>query len=101
MPLLPTDPKDRKYMLLGLKIAGDFGASIAVPVVIFVLIGQWLDGKYDKSPWFTVVAFVLAALISGRIIYKKAKAYGKEYQNLNTNNQETKNKQNSNNKSQN
>ncbi len=76
------DAKDRKYYLFALRIIGDFGASIAVPVVIFVLIGQWLDDKYDKSPWFTVLAFVLAAVLSGRMIYKKAKRYGKEYQDL-------------------
>ncbi len=77
------DPKDRKYMILGLKIAGDFGISIAAPLIIFVLIGQWLDGKYDKSPWFMILGFVLAALISARIIYKKAKEYGRQYQELN------------------
>ena len=78
------DPKDRKYYLLGLRIAGDFGATIAVPVVIFVFIGQWLDGKYDKAPWFTIVAFILAAILSGRMIYKKAKRYGKQFQDLDT-----------------
>ena len=83
MSLLPADPKDRKYMLLGLKIAGDFGVSIAVPIILFVLIGQWLDGRYNKSPWFTVLGFVLAALISAKIIYKKAKEYGRQYQELN------------------
>ncbi|MFH1947553.1 MAG: AtpZ/AtpI family protein [Candidatus Magasanikbacteria bacterium] len=82
MSLLPTDPKDRKYMLMGLRIAGDFGASIAVPVILFVLIGQWLDGKYEKTPLFTVIAFILAALVSGKMLYKKAKKYGKEYNDL-------------------
>lgn len=76
------DAKDRKYYLFALRIIGDFGASIAVPVVVFVLIGQWLDGMYDKSPWFTVVSFVLAAVLSGKMIYKKAKRYGDEYQKL-------------------
>jgi len=76
------DAKDRKYYLFALRIIGDFGATIAVPVVIFVLIGQWLDDKYDKSPWFTVGAFVLAAVLSGKMIYKKAKRYGKEYQDI-------------------
>ena len=76
------DAKDRRYYLFALRIIGDFGASIAVPVVVFVLFGQWLDGKYDKSPWFTVIAFVLAAVLSGRMIYKKAKRYGKEYQDI-------------------
>ncbi len=73
---------DRQYYLFALRIAGDFGATIAIPVVMFVLIGRWLDGKYDKGALFTVIGFVLAALISGRIIYKKSKQYGKEYQAL-------------------
>ena len=76
------DPKDHKYYLFALKIAGDFGVTIAVPVVVFVLIGQWLDRKYDSSPWLTILAFVLAALLTGRIIYKKAKEYGRKYDQL-------------------
>lgn len=82
MSLLPTDPKEREYLLLGLRIAGDFGASIAIPVVLFVLAGQWLDYRYGAGPWFTIWAFVLAALISAKIIYRKAKEYGKRYAEL-------------------
>ncbi|MBT3538915.1 AtpZ/AtpI family protein [Candidatus Parcubacteria bacterium] len=82
MALLPKDDKDRKYMLMGLRIIGDFGATIAVPIVLFVLIGQWLEGKYGYAPWFTVLGFILAALLSGKLIYKKAKQYGKEYEQL-------------------
>jgi len=85
MSILPKDPKSRKNMLLGFKIIGDFGAAIAVPVIIFVLIGQWLDGKYNKSPWFTILAFIISMIISGRMIYHKAKEYGKEYKDLNKN----------------
>lgn len=84
MSLLPEDPKERKYILMGLRIIGDFGATIALPVVVFVIIGQWLEGRYGYAPWFTVAAFILAALLSGRMIYKKAKEYGKEYQALDT-----------------
>ena len=74
--------KERKNTMLGLRIVGDFGASIAIPVVVFVLIGQWLDEKYQKSPLFTILAFVLAAIITGKIIYKKAKGYGNEYKKI-------------------
>ena len=73
---------DREYYLFALKIIGDFGATIAVPVVIFTLLGQFLDEKYQRRPLFTILAFVVAALISAKIIYKKAKKYGQEYQNL-------------------
>lgn len=74
---------DRAYYMFALKIVGDFGASIAIPVVVFVLIGQHFDAKWNKGPLFTTLGFVLAALVSGRIIYQKAKRYGQEYQKLN------------------
>ncbi len=79
MPILPEDPKDREYLMMGLKITGDFGLSIAAPVVIFVLIGQWLDARYESGALFTIFAFLSAALLSGKMIYNKAKRYGKEY----------------------
>ena len=74
----------RENCLFAFKIIGDFGASLAVPVVILVLIGQYLDGKYGKSPLFTILGFVLAALLSAKVIYKKAKFYGDEYKKMNT-----------------
>ena len=74
--------KERKYTMLGLRIVGDFGATIAVPVVLFVLLGQWLDEKYQKGPLFTILAFIFAALVSGKMIYQKAKEYNKEYRDL-------------------
>ena len=74
--------KDSHYMMFGLKIAGDFGVTIAAPIVAFVLLGRWLDRIYDANPWFTILAFVLAALLSAVSIARKAKRYGKEYDNI-------------------
>ena len=79
---IPTKNGDRDYYLLALRIAGDFGATIAVPVVLLAIIGRKMDNNYDSGIIFTLIGFVLAAIISGIIIYKKAKRYGKEYQNL-------------------
>ena len=39
---------DRAYYTFALKIIGDFGVSIAAPVVLFVLVGQYLDGSMVK-----------------------------------------------------
>jgi hypothetical protein len=74
--------QDKEYLRLGLRIIGDFGATLAVPVVVFVLIGQWLDAKYNHTWLFTGIAFVLAALTSARMIYKKAKYYDKAYHDI-------------------
>ena len=75
--------KDRAYIMLGLRIIGDFGATIAIPVVFLSYIGKRLDGQFDTSPWLTIMGFVIAAAVSGATIYRKAKRYGKEYQDLN------------------
>lgn len=82
MPEESQKNRDREYYFFALRIIGDFGVSLAAPVVVFVLIGQWLDAKYSTSPRFTIAAFVIAALTSANIIYKKAKRYGKEYQEI-------------------
>ncbi|OGH64608.1 MAG: hypothetical protein A3J66_00730 [Candidatus Magasanikbacteria bacterium RIFCSPHIGHO2_02_FULL_47_14] len=76
------EKKDRAYMLLGLRIVGDFGATIAIPVVLFVIVGQYIEARYGFGPWPTIIAFVLAAVLSGHMIYKKAKQYNIEYHNL-------------------
>ena len=73
---------DREYMLFAVRIMGDFGVSIAAPVVVFVLIGQYLDGRYGHAPFFTVLGFLLAAALTVRIIQRKAKRYGEEYQKM-------------------
>lgn len=73
---------DRKYYLFALKIIGDFGIAIAAPIVILVLIGQYLDARYQRQILFTVLAFIFAAVLSALIIYRKAKKYGRQYQSL-------------------
>jgi FtsH-binding integral membrane protein len=76
------DPKDRKWLMMGLRIAGDFGVVIAVPVIVFVYIGRKIDAAFGMSPIMTVLAFVISLVFSGLIVYKKAKIYAKEYQEL-------------------
>ncbi len=79
----PSKPTSRDYQIFGLKIVGDFGASIAIPVVVFVLIGQYLDKRYNTGPWLTILAFIISACVSAKIIHQKAKRYGTEYKALN------------------
>lgn len=73
---------DRRYLIFGLRIAGDFGLTIAMPVVVFAYLGKQLDTRLGTTPWLLISGFALAALLSGMVIYRKAKRYGKEYQQL-------------------
>lgn len=73
---------DRKYWLFALRIVGDFGATIAIPVVVLAYLGKRLDVRYNTTPWLLITGFIVAALVSGVMIYRKAKRYGKEYQEM-------------------
>ena len=77
---MSTSDQDRKYIQLGLRIVGEFGAIIAVPVVLLTLLGRYADTRYGTAPAFMIVGFVLAALLSGVSIYRRAKQFGREYQ---------------------
>jgi len=78
----PKKTSDRAYYMFALRIVGDFGATIAVPAVLGALLGTWLDGKYQKYPLFTAICLAVAFLTTIRIIQKKAKRYGREYEQL-------------------
>ena len=69
-------------MLFGLRIVGDFGATIAVPAVLGALAGRWLDAKWGTHPWALVLCLVLAFSGTALIVMRKAKSYGSEYQKL-------------------
>lgn len=73
---------DREYYLFALRIIGDFGVNIAVPAVLAALLGNWLDEKYDRYPLFIILCLIVAFLFTAKIIQKKAKKYGDEYQKM-------------------
>ena len=67
---------------MAFRIIGDFGVTIAAPVVVFAYIGRQLDIRAGTGPWLTILGFVLAAALTTVLIRRKAKAYGTEYGNL-------------------
>lgn len=79
--LKPKNPMNR-YYIFALKIIGDFGATIAIPVVISAIIGQKLDDKWHTRPMMLIIFMAISAVITAVLIYKKAKVYGKDFQDL-------------------
>jgi F0F1-type ATP synthase assembly protein I len=74
--------RDRQYALLGARIVGDFGATLAIPVVLLALAGKALDTRFGTRPLFLIAGFALAAVLSGTSVVRKAKRYGKAYEEL-------------------
>ncbi len=77
-----AENNDKQYYWFALRIFGDFTFSLVVPVAIFAWLGNYLDNKYNTGPWLLIIGFVIAALVSAKIIYKKAHKLGKEFDSL-------------------
>jgi hypothetical protein len=73
---------DGAYYLFGLRLIGDFGATIAIPVVVLSWVGRRLDERWGTKPWLVLCSFTLAALLSGYVIYRKARTYEKAFKEL-------------------
>lgn len=71
---------DRFYYLLALRVAADFGVTIAVPALLAMMAGQKLDEKFGTEPWILAGLLIIALAITIVIIVKKAKYYGELYE---------------------
>ncbi len=69
----PNKPQMNKWSMISL--ATEFGFIIALPLVIFALLGKWLDHKLGIYPWLTLVGIVIAIVCTTVWMTKKLKAY--------------------------
>ncbi|MEA3249468.1 MAG: AtpZ/AtpI family protein [Patescibacteria group bacterium] len=76
---MSNSDKDRRYINLGLRIVGEFGAIIAVPVVLLAMLGKYLDDRHGTEPWLLIAGFIIAFTLSGLSIYSRAKRFRDEY----------------------
>lgn len=65
-----------------MKIFADFSGTIAIPAVLFALLGDWLDDRYATEPRYLILLLTLALVLTAVIIVRKAKKYRKAYEEL-------------------
>ena len=65
--------KEKTIFLQTLSLAWELGYVIAVPIVILAAGGRFLDNRYDTSPIFLISGILLSILVSGTLVFKKAK----------------------------
>lgn len=51
-------------------VAVDFALLIAIPLIVFILLGKWADQKFGKN-YFIVIGLLTAIAISTLAIYKQ------------------------------
>lgn len=54
-------------------LAGELGYMIAIPIVIFALIGRFADRFFDTSPWLLLIGILISIFTSTWLIYRKVK----------------------------
>lgn len=53
------DKKEDFKMFYSLDLAARLGFSIAIPLIIFILMGRFLDGFFNTSPIFVLLGLIV------------------------------------------
>lgn len=70
----PPSKSEKAAPLLNVwSLAGELGLLIAIPVVVFVLLGVWLDKRLGTLPLFIILGIILSMLTSIVTIARKIK----------------------------
>lgn len=75
----PQQPKDKSALttMKMLSFATEFGFIIAIPLLIFIFIGKYLNNKYGHT-YFTIIGILLALTVSTIWMYRKIKEFKDE-----------------------
>ena len=78
---------DQAWWQPSLELFGKLSSLIAIPILIAIFVGKWLDRRYNSEPWLFLacVGVAFAVSITGLIIitkseYKKISEEKKDYE---------------------
>jgi F0F1-type ATP synthase assembly protein I len=69
------DNKNIAWWKPGLVIFSKVSASVAIPIVLALFIGKYLDKKYNSEPWIFLGLTAIAFIISIFSIWRNVKKY--------------------------
>ena len=69
----PAAKKEKSIFWQAISLAFQFGYTITIPLVILVLLGRFLDKKFDSSPIFILTGIIISMIISGVALFLKMK----------------------------
>lgn len=70
-PQKPDNEKIKTFKVWSL--AGQLGFSIAIPIVLFALLGRLADKAFGTSPFILLIGILLSIFVSSWLIYKKVR----------------------------
>lgn len=75
---MSNDSSQRNALLQALSYAWEFGYLVAVPLILFAVLGRFLDSKLHTKPWLFLAGILLSILISSVAVVRKALKIFKE-----------------------
>lgn len=63
---------DFKDVILVLAVGSQIGLSIALPVLIGLAVGYWIDRRLGSLPWITLVLTLIGAVVGPVMAYRWA-----------------------------
>lgn len=69
---MSDEQKKNSTLWVVLGVAWRLGFGIAVPLVVLLSVGRWLDRKYNTSPWLLIAGLVLSFVTTNIIMFREA-----------------------------
>lgn len=73
----------KKSLLFSFGLIGQIGFSTAIPLVVLGLLGRYLDGRFQTSPYLFLIGLALATVIVYLVIKEIVKKALKEFEEIN------------------
>lgn len=77
--------KNKKYFWSSLKLAGELGYTIAIPLVVLGLLGRYMDRIFETSPLFLIIGILFSIIVSSLAIYFKTVKILKQFDKVENN----------------
>lgn len=68
---MDSDKQEKNQLFDALSLAWELGYTIAVPIVIFALLGRLIDNWLQTWPWFLLLGVFISIIISSTAVYFK------------------------------
>lgn len=71
----PVKPNkdDKKTPIFKASVALVAGLEMGASVALGYFIGNFLDKKFDSSPWLTIIFFILGVVAAFRLLFQRVK----------------------------
>ena len=72
-PTVNSSPDRKAKEFRAWSFAAELGYTIAIPIVIFALVGRLADKSFHTAPWLLLAGILISMFISSWLIYRKVK----------------------------